>query len=82
MYYLYILECSDGTFYTGITTDLQRREKQHNGIVPWWAKYTLARKPSKIVYIEKYKNRSEATKREIQIKKMSKAQKVELVEKI
>ena len=79
MYYLYILKCSDDTFYTGITTDLQRREKQHNWEIPWWAKYTLVRKPSKIIYVEEYPNRSEATKREIQIKKMSKAQKVELI---
>ena len=79
MYFVYILECWDKTFYTWITTDLERRLQQHNGQIPWWAKYTLARKPSKIVYVEKYLNRSEATKREIKIKKMSKAQKVGLV---
>ena len=79
MYYVYILECSDKTFYTWITTDLERREQQHNWLIPWWAKYTLARKPSKIIYTEKYKNRSEASKREIQIKKMPKAQKESLV---
>ena len=79
MYYVYILECSDKSFYTGITIDLKRREKQHNWLIPWWAKYTLARRPSKIIYTEKYKNRSEASKREIQIKKMSKAQKESLV---
>lgn len=79
MYFAYIAECSDFSLYTGITTDLERREKQHNWEIFWWAKYTLSRKPVKIVYFEKFENRSLATKRELQIKNFTKKQKLKII---
>lgn len=79
MYFVYIVKCFDNSLYTGITTDLIRREKQHNWEIPWWAKYTLSRKPVKIIYFEKFENRSLATKREIEIKKLSKKEKLKLI---
>lgn len=78
MYYIYILECSDKTLYTGITTDLERRISEHNSS-NLWAKYTRARRPVKLVYFEKLENRSLASKRELEIKKMNKKQKNELI---
>ena len=69
-YFLYIFKCSDGTFYTGITTDVKRRIKEHNGEVKGGAKYTRVRTPVKLVHSEKYSNRSAATKREHEIKQL------------
>ena len=78
MYFLYILECADSTLYTGITTDLERRISEHNSS-DLWAKYTHARRPVKLVYYEKLENRSDASKRELQVKKLTKKQKIELI---
>jgi len=75
--YCYILECADGTFYTGWTTDPERRVSQHNKGVG--AKYTSLRRPVKLVYLEPHPNRTSAMKREIAIKKMKRAQKSKLV---
>lgn len=80
MYYIYILECSDNTLYTWITTDLERRIFEHNSS-DLWAKYTKNRRPVKLVYSEQEENRSLASKREIQIKKLTKKQKNELIKK-
>jgi len=79
VYFVYILECSDGTLYTGITTDLDRRLHEHNHTTKG-AKYTRARRPVKFVYHEIYENRSEASKRELLIKKMKRQEKIYLVE--
>ena len=78
MYYLYILECADKTLYTGITVDLERRVKEHNSS-RLGAKYTYSRRPVKIVYTKKYRNRSLALKAERAIKKLSRDQKIELI---
>ncbi|NVP17937.1 GIY-YIG nuclease family protein [Candidatus Gracilibacteria bacterium] len=78
MYFTYILRCSDDTLYTGITTDLDRRIKQHNGEIIGGAKYTLSRKPVFLYYFEEFENRSQATKRELEIKKMSRVEKLNL----
>lgn len=67
-YHVYIVKCSDGSFYTGITNDLERRLQQHNGERWGGARYTRGRCPVEIVYIEKHKTRSEASKREYYIK--------------
>jgi len=75
--YCYILECSDGTFYTGWTTDPERRVKQHNKGIG--AKYTSTRRPVKLVYLEPHSTRTDAMKRELAIKKMKRAQKIKLV---
>ena len=83
MYYLYILKCADKSLYTGITTDLKRRLAEHNGLsLKKGAKYTAARRPVKIIYSKKYKDRSRASKEEARIKKLSRIQKMELIRKI
>jgi putative endonuclease len=76
--YCYILECSDGTYYTGWTTDPERRVAQHNKGIG--AKYTSTRRPVKLVYLESRANRTEAMKRELAIKKMKRMQKSKLIE--
>jgi putative endonuclease len=76
-YFVYMLECSDGTLYTGITTDLERRVDEHNNSDKG-AKYTRARRPVTLVYSETLENRSEASKREYAIKKMSRCVKKRL----
>ena len=68
-YFVYILECSDGSLYTGITTDLSRRLKEHNS-PSGGAKYTRARQPVVLVYFEPAISRSEATRRENEIKQL------------
>ena len=73
---VYILLCSDNSLYTGITTDVERRVEQH--AVGRGAKYFRGRKPKKLLYIEVGYNRGEATKREAEIKKMSRAEKLRL----
>lgn len=76
--YCYIIECSDGTYYTGWTTDPERRVLQHNKGVG--AKYTSTRRPVKLVYLESQPNRTEAMKRELAIKRMKREQKGKLIE--
>jgi putative endonuclease len=76
--YCYILECADGTFYTGWTTDPERRVAQHNKGIG--AKYTSTRRPVKLVYLETHPNRTSAMKRELVIKKMGRERKNRLVE--
>ena len=77
-FYCYILECADGTFYTGWTTDPPRREKQHNA--GRGARYTRARRPVKLVYIEEQPDRLTAMKRELAIKAMKREKKRGLME--
>lgn len=76
-FYCYILECADGSYYTGWTTDPERRLRQHNA--GRGARYTKARRPVQMVYVEVQPDRSTAQKREIKIKKLSRAQKEELL---
>lgn len=78
MYYLYILECADKTLYTGITTDLKRRTEEHNS-TKRGARYTSARRPVRVVYTRKFKNRSNASREEARIKKLKKIEKEELI---
>jgi len=80
VYYLYILKCVDNTLYTGITTDLSRRIKEHNSSSKG-AKYTRSRRPVTLLYQEEYANRSLASKREYYIKKkMTRKEKLRLIE--
>lgn len=79
MWFVYILICSDDTFYTGVTTDVNRRLKQHNWDLVWWAKYTRVRKPVKIIYKAEFDSRSDACKEESRIKKLSRIEKEELI---
>ena len=74
-----MLQCSDGSLYTGITTDVERRLKQHNGDSPQGAKFTRARRPVRLVYSEQQPDRSLASKREIAIKAMNRKQKLALI---
>jgi putative endonuclease len=76
-FFCYILQCSDGTFYTGWTTDPSRREKQHNA--GSGARYTSMRRPVRLVYIEEQPDRTSAMKREIQIKRLPRAKKSLLI---
>jgi len=77
-YYVYILKCSDATLYTGITTDLSRRLKEHNSSKKG-AKYTMLRRPVELLYSEEHEDRSSASKREYAIKKLSREKKLELI---
>ena len=79
-YFVYIVECSDKTLYTGIATDVKRRIDEHNSSDKG-AKYTKARRPVKLLYSEKLNNRSDATKREYAIKKLSREKKLQLIKK-
>jgi len=82
---VYIVCCADGSFYTGYTTDTERRIKEHNGEgdskseQSAGARYTRGRRPVKLFYKESFATRSEAMKRECAIKKMTKAEKVEMI---
>lgn len=77
MFYVYILECSDKTLYTGYTNSLETRLKKHNlGIA---SKYTRGRIPVKFVYTENFSDKSSAMKREIEIKSLTKKKKIELI---
>ena len=80
VWFVYILECSDKTLYCGITTDLGRRLFEHN-LGTRGSKYVRSRRPAKIVYSEKAKNRSTAQSREYKIKKMKKDEKLKLIHK-
>ncbi len=76
-YFVYILECADATLYTGITTDLARRLAEHkNGT---GAKYTKSHGAKMILYSERKKTRSSASKREAAIKKLSRSEKIKLI---
>ncbi len=78
MYYVYILECADKTLYTGITVNLERRLQEHNES-DLGAKYTRARRPVRLVYSKKFRNRSTASKAESKIKKLSREEKLRLI---
>jgi putative endonuclease len=80
-WYVYVLRCADGPLYTGVTTDVTRRVKEHNGEggKGKGAKYTKAHRPVKLVYQEIATGRSEAQIREAQLRKLSKVQKEQLV---
>ena len=77
MHYVYIIECEDGTYYTGYTTEIKRRIEEHNQ--GQGAKYTRGRTPVKLVYQESFDNKSKAMQREYEIKQLSRSTKEELV---
>ncbi|HIQ05435.1 MAG TPA: GIY-YIG nuclease family protein [Anaerolineae bacterium] len=76
-FYVYIVECADGTFYTGWTTDLARRVVQHNA--GRGARYTRQRRPVQLVYWEEQPNRSAAMHREHALKQWSRPRKQRLI---
>lgn len=77
IWYLYILRCGDGTLYTGITTDVEKRLEQHR--TGKGAKYTRGRGPLELVYQETCLDHSQALKREAAIKRMSRQKKEILI---
>ncbi len=77
MYYVYILECKNGSFYTGITTDVSRRFAEHkNGS---GGHYTRSQEPVRVVYTEEHPDRSSALKREAEIKGWKRDKKIQLI---
>lgn len=80
MYFVYILECDDGTLYTGITNNLERRFEAHQS--GKGGRYTRGRKVVKFVYTEELKDRSSASKREAEIKRWRKEAKFALIKKL
>lgn len=79
MYNFYILRCSDNSLYSGITTDLDKRLKEHNSVRGRGAKYTRAKRPVVLVYSEKMSSRSLALIREAEVKKWPKDKKEKLI---
>ena len=79
MNYTYIVQCADGTLYTGWTNCLARRMKAHNEGKAG-AKYTRAKRPVKLMYYEGFTSKSEALKREATLKRLSRKQKIKLIE--
>ena len=78
MYYVYLLRCADGTLYTGFTNNLARRLAAHNA--GRGAKYTRGRRPVELVYWESFSNKSSALRRECAIKRLSRAEKLSLIQ--
>lgn len=78
MHFVYVLRCDDGTYYTGYTTDVERRVAEHDA--GEGAKYTRGRAPVDLVHTESFESRSAAMAREAEIKTLSRAQKEDLVE--
>jgi putative endonuclease len=76
-YFCYILECSDGTFYTGWSTDPSRRERQHNA--GRGARYTRVRRPVRLVYVEEQPDKPSALRRERKIKSFPREKKKKLI---
>ncbi len=79
-YFVYILLCADGSFYTGFTTNLEQRLHAHNTLKSG-AKYTKTRRPVVLKYSEELSSHSLALKRELNLKKLSHSAKVKLVQK-
>jgi putative endonuclease len=76
-FFVYILQCNDRTLYTGITNDMEKRLKVHSS--GKGAKYTRRRLPVKLLYREEHPTKSDALKRELQIKRLSRKDKIELI---
>lgn len=76
MYIVYILECADGTYYTGLTTDLERRLQEHQQGASKGARYTRTRRPVKIVWQQSQPDRVCASRLEYHIKQLSRQQKI------
>ena len=77
---VYMLRCADDSLYTGITSELDRRIEEHNLDDKKAARYTRARRPVRLVYQERCDDRSHASQREYQIKRLSRRQKLALLE--
>jgi len=80
-WYLYVLLCADGTYYTGVTTDVTRRLEEHNAS-PKGAKYTKTRRPVEMVYWTCFRDRSSAQKAEYKFKQLTRKQKEKTINEI
>ena len=80
MYFVYMLECEDGSLYTGITTDVKRRFAEHQSGIG--SHFTRARGAKRIVYTEEHESRSEAQKRESAVKKLSRLEKLGMMKEV
>jgi putative endonuclease len=76
---VYMLRCADGSLYTGITVDVERRLAEHNGEGGLGARYTRSRRPVELVHVESAGNRAEAARREAAIKRLDRRRKLALV---
>lgn len=79
-YYVYIVKCSDKSYYTGQTDNLENRIKEHNGELSGGAKYTRGRGPVILKHFEGFLTRGEALKREAEIKKLTRAEKEVIIQ--
>lgn len=78
-WFVYLLRCSDGSFYAGITTDVKRRVLEHNTHDVLGARYTRGRRPVVLVWSEPHANRSGASRREAELKRMRRSSKLALL---
>ena len=76
---VYIVRCADNSFYTGVASDLDLRLRQHNGEIVGGARYTQGRRPVTLVWSESAKDRSEAQRREYQVRRLSRTAKRQLI---
>ncbi|WP_127716645.1 GIY-YIG nuclease family protein [Halobacteriovorax sp. HLS] len=81
-WFVYIIETTSNKFYTGITTDVERRFNEHLNDKKKGAKFFRSNRPKKVVYIEEFENRSLASKREYEIKQLTRQQKEKLLKSI
>ena len=79
-WFVYLVRCRDESLYTGVSTDVVGRVKVHNQ--GQGAKYTRSRLPVELVYVEEYEGRMDAAKRECEIKKLSRKQKIILINEL
>ena len=82
MWSVYIARCGDGSLYTGITTDIKRRELEHNTSNKLGSKYLRGKRPIRIVYYETHQTQSDARKRESAIKNWTREYKLKLIERV
>lgn len=80
LHYVYILECADGTLYTGSTSDITKRVEAHNGTSRGGARYTRGRRPVVLRYTETCTDKSAALKREFELKSLDRSQKLALID--
>ena len=80
--YLYVLLCKDRTLYTGITTDVRRRVRQHNGELKGGAKYTRSRRPVRLVFMWPYSSNSAAQKAERKFKALPRVSKISYIKNL
>lgn len=80
-WYTYLAQCNDGALYTGITTDIKRREIEHNTDNKLGAKALRGKRPVRIVYVERYNSQKEARRREAAIKSWNREYKLKLIQR-